>query len=249
MRTSISKSVVKKLFALSGNICAFPNCNQTIIDENGNLNGQICHIEAANPEGERYNPNQTDEERNSFENLILLCPNHHLITNDVSIFTVEKLMTMKKNHEERFKKDQFPINQADLNKVLSSIVQKLSKIADDTKKSSKKDQYQMKLEFSTLIMSNPIIPRGEASPPCLGLTGMNIGERTITLSSWGFSFPNKNYLTQIPLQIPVKTPLGLEKIPYELVRFPYELQPGKSSAMQHLGNFSSQVQRNSTPYG
>ncbi|MGB7520230.1 MAG: hypothetical protein WA896_11420, partial [Spirulinaceae cyanobacterium] len=49
---------VKRLFALSGNQCAFPSCDAKIADKQGNILGQICHIEAANQGGERYNPNQ-----------------------------------------------------------------------------------------------------------------------------------------------------------------------------------------------
>lgn len=54
---------MKKLFALSGNRCAFPDCDKILVDEHDNIFAQICHIEAAEPGGVRYNPNQTDEER------------------------------------------------------------------------------------------------------------------------------------------------------------------------------------------
>lgn len=64
---------LKKLFALSGNRCAFPQCEFPIVDSKGNILGQICHIEAAEKNGPRYNPKQTDEERRSFDNLLLLC--------------------------------------------------------------------------------------------------------------------------------------------------------------------------------
>jgi hypothetical protein len=69
------------------------------MDDNNVFLGEICHIEAAEPGGERYNPNQTDEQRRSFENLLLLCHAHHKITDDVNEYTVEKLQTIKLKHE------------------------------------------------------------------------------------------------------------------------------------------------------
>lgn len=107
MRKAPSKPTIKKLFALSGNLCAFPECKNYIVDDVGNLIGQICHIEAAEEGGERYNQKQTDDERASFENLILLCANHHITTNDTTKYTVGTLTEMKKNHEERFTSKQY----------------------------------------------------------------------------------------------------------------------------------------------
>ncbi len=102
MRKHPSVTTIKKLFALSGNLCAFPNCKNSLVDQSDNLIGQVCHIEAAEKGGERYNPKQTEEQRASFENLILLCANHHITTNDEKTYTVEVLIEMKKKHEERF---------------------------------------------------------------------------------------------------------------------------------------------------
>lgn len=92
----------RALYLLSGNLCAFPGCNHRMIDENHNFIGEICHIQAANEGGERFNPNQTDEERRNISNLILLCPTHHKITDDVNQFTVDILQVMKRNHENQF---------------------------------------------------------------------------------------------------------------------------------------------------
>jgi hypothetical protein len=109
-RTSISKTTIKKLFALSGNQCAFPNCPHELVDIKGNILGQICHIEAANPGGERYNPNQTDDQRAAFENLILLCGHHHIVTNDFEYYPVEVLKQMKVEHEARFQSSPYQLS-------------------------------------------------------------------------------------------------------------------------------------------
>lgn len=94
-----SPQTIKKLFALSGNQCAFPNCSKIIVNQNNAKDSNICHIEAANEDGERYRDSMTDKERADYENLILLCVQHHDETNNVNIYTVEVLKDMKRNHE------------------------------------------------------------------------------------------------------------------------------------------------------
>lgn len=118
MRKYPTTKTVKKLFALSGNICAFPKCNQNLVNENGDILAQICHIEAAEKGGERYNPSQTDEERRSFENLLLLCANHHIESNNVDIWTVIKLKDIKTQHEQRFLNNKFEISDETANKTV-----------------------------------------------------------------------------------------------------------------------------------
>ena len=81
-RLQPTPTVVKRLFALSSNRCAYPNCEETIVDEYGTVIGEICHIEAAEKGGERYNKFSDDEYRRSFDNLILMCSNHHKKTNN-----------------------------------------------------------------------------------------------------------------------------------------------------------------------
>jgi hypothetical protein len=57
---SPSNKTIKRLFALSGNACAFPKCPVFLVDEdNGSVVGEICHIKARNPHGARYDSTQT----------------------------------------------------------------------------------------------------------------------------------------------------------------------------------------------
>jgi hypothetical protein len=97
-------ATLKRLFAVSGNKCAFHGCQRTLVTESGKLVVNVCHIEAAEPGGERINPNQTDEQRRDFANLILLCPSHHEETDDVDAFPVERLQQMKASHEKACEK-------------------------------------------------------------------------------------------------------------------------------------------------
>jgi hypothetical protein len=101
-RLSPTKDTLRELFLKSGNLCAFPGCRQLMMDTEGRFIGQICHIEAAAEGGERFNALMTDEQRRAFANLMLLCYPHHITTDDTAAFPVEKLRSMKADHEGRF---------------------------------------------------------------------------------------------------------------------------------------------------
>lgn len=102
-------STVKKLFALSGNKCAFEDCNNNLIDDNA-LIGEICHIEAAEPGGPRWNKDSDNEYRRDFDNLILMCPNcHKKIDSDEEKFTKELLAKWKNNHYNKYKNNKLEI--------------------------------------------------------------------------------------------------------------------------------------------
>lgn len=101
-RLKPTTDVLRELYLKSGNQCAFPGCYNAMVDDKGNFIGQICHIEAAEAGGERFNPNMTNEERRSFDNLMLLCYQHHIVTNDVAKYPVSVLKRMKREHENKF---------------------------------------------------------------------------------------------------------------------------------------------------
>ena len=94
--------VLRELYLKSGNLCAFPDCRHTIVDADGVYIANLCHIEAAEKGGPRFNSTQTDEDRRSFENLLLMCHAHHKITDDEIKFPVEKLKEFKREHEAKF---------------------------------------------------------------------------------------------------------------------------------------------------
>lgn len=102
----VKPSTQRDLAIFSGNICAFPGCVAPIYDtEHDGFVGEVCHIKAKSPGGPRYDPNQTDEERNGFDNQLLMCQPHHSIVDNpanLTVFTVEVLQEYKRNHESRF---------------------------------------------------------------------------------------------------------------------------------------------------
>ena len=101
-RLAPTKTTLRALYLKSGNQCAFPECRSLMIDDEGNFIGQVCHIEAAEKGGERFNPNQTNEQRRQPENLMLMCYQHHIKTNNVEQFSVERMREIKRQHESKF---------------------------------------------------------------------------------------------------------------------------------------------------
>lgn len=70
-----------------------------MVNEFGQLIAEVCHIEAANELGQRFNKKQSNEDRRQFENLILLCQRHHTETDDIARFTTPVMKQMKASHE------------------------------------------------------------------------------------------------------------------------------------------------------
>ena len=99
--SSIPKGHIQKLWRLAGFRCSFGDCNTELFkEEKEGILGNMAHIVAEAESGPRGRSELTLEERNSYSNLILLCPNHHnLIDNDENEWTVEKLHAMKRKHE------------------------------------------------------------------------------------------------------------------------------------------------------
>lgn len=96
---SPSVQVLKRLFAVARNRCAFPGCISEIVDESGEIIGEVCHI-AGRINGPRYDPGQTNLARHGFDNLIVLCGAHHkIVDQQVSEYTVERLSEIKRNNE------------------------------------------------------------------------------------------------------------------------------------------------------
>ena len=96
------------LWAHSGGLCGFPECRVIcVLPANDNdpsaTIGQIAHIEANSDSGPRANPNLPHQDRNLYENLILLCATHHtLVDAQANTYTVEMLRTWKTAQEARY---------------------------------------------------------------------------------------------------------------------------------------------------
>jgi hypothetical protein len=93
---------MRTLLVHSGNECAFPKCRRVLVNSRGQWVGEVCHIEAAMPGGERFNSGMTNEARRAAQNLLLMCHEHHIETNDMDEFTVTRLREYKSSHESAF---------------------------------------------------------------------------------------------------------------------------------------------------
>lgn len=122
--------VLRALFARSGNRCAFPGCTAPLINERHQFIAQVCHIEAAEPGGERYNSNQSDEDRRDYANLLMLCYPHHVETNDVARYSVQALREMKALHEQQFERSPFKIDESLLHKIAEEMDQYWSSVEE-----------------------------------------------------------------------------------------------------------------------
>ena len=98
-RLAIPKDVLRDLSIACKNQCAFPGCDRPILTPSGVYVGELCHIEAAEPGGPRFNPNQSDEDRTARGNLFYMCHEHHKVTDDVNAYSVARLKEMKAKHE------------------------------------------------------------------------------------------------------------------------------------------------------
>lgn len=116
-RLAPSTETIRALFARSGNRCAFPGCTAQLVNDRNKFIGQICHIESAAPAGERFNSDQTDEQRRSYNNLLLLCYPHHVETDEVELYSAEHLHQIKAEHERLFGQKLFQIDESLLHRV------------------------------------------------------------------------------------------------------------------------------------
>lgn len=98
-RLPVKPATLRALFAKSGNVCAYPSCTHELVNSKNKFVAEVCHIEAAESGGERYNSVQTDEQRRSFENLVILCHKHHVETDEVEEFPAQKMRVLKASHE------------------------------------------------------------------------------------------------------------------------------------------------------
>jgi hypothetical protein len=102
---SIGLKTHKLLWGRSGNKCAFEDCRHDLIadeteTDDESVIGDEAHIVAKSPDGPRGNSPLTEEERDKYDNLILLCRKHHKIIDDqFNFYTVDKLTEVKRTHE------------------------------------------------------------------------------------------------------------------------------------------------------
>jgi len=100
-----SQKDLKILFQRSGNRCAFPGCKKALVHPESDLDdpvvlSEVAHIVARSSDGPRGEYPLPLEERDKYDNLILLCEeHHHIVDSQPHTYTVERLRQMKSDHE------------------------------------------------------------------------------------------------------------------------------------------------------
>ena len=105
---SISEKVKRMLWASSGGYCGNPKCHCELFSFGGN--GEIisieemAHIIAQRMDGPRGDDDMPVNERDEFDNLILLCPNcHTTVDKNQKLYPTEILRQCKQEHSEKIK--------------------------------------------------------------------------------------------------------------------------------------------------
>jgi len=97
------------LWGRSGNMCAYPKCKKELVmdeteTDDESIIGEEAHIVSRKPNGPRGESDLTPEQRDKYNNLILLCSVHHKkIDDQPNHYTVDKVAGFKKVHEEWIK--------------------------------------------------------------------------------------------------------------------------------------------------
>lgn len=105
MAMAISEKDIKLLWGRAAGRCSFPGCNQKLTQDKAFVTdsfplGEQAHIVGKSNKSLRGSSNLTEDERDSYFNIILLCPTHHtIIDNDEIEYTIEKLHFFKDQHE------------------------------------------------------------------------------------------------------------------------------------------------------
>jgi len=116
--SGITDHTRKRLWARSGNRCAFPECEQRLVESTRDaaedtIVGEECHIVAKRNSGsvarsvsllsaeERTRHVELVDHRNAFENLVLMCRVHSAVIDDVAQkYSVDDVVAMKHEHEQ-----------------------------------------------------------------------------------------------------------------------------------------------------
>ena len=142
----VTPATFQRLCMLSGNECAMPNCQKKLIAEDGITKiSKVCHIEAASEGGSRFNASMTDDQRRGFDNLILLCDEHHSIIDNKENeekYPVDLLKEWKRTHESKMIQKKLEQNPS----LLVDAINEISKINLDENSSSISKDKSFKIE-------------------------------------------------------------------------------------------------------
>jgi len=100
---AIREKVKRKLWASSGGFCANPDCHAHLFPFNGAITNieELAHIIGKKKKSPRGDCQMPLNERDEFENIVLLCPTcHSIIDKNPTQFTESTIKEWKLNHED-----------------------------------------------------------------------------------------------------------------------------------------------------
>ena len=156
MRTIIAASVKKELLSVSGNKCAYPNCDFELLTDDGSFLGNICFIESIANGAPRHNPQRPSQELVGLDNLILLCPNHHqLIDSQVHVHTAEWLKKTKIIHEKKMKEriNNSSLIRTELSKISTVPFQEILDVWEKNQENGDEEFWQVFLKENPCIIA------------------------------------------------------------------------------------------------
>ncbi len=149
-KKSIPVSTAKMLYANSAGLCCICKAQVVIQTTKDGLKqiGAMAHIAGENAGSARYDEEMTDEQRYSYDNLMLLCPNcHATIDNAPESYSVKALKDHKQKHEAYIKAQLFQFAQstsfAELEVLLDYVVTSSSFINEDLTLITPKDKIHL----------------------------------------------------------------------------------------------------------
>ncbi|MCA1908290.1 MAG: HNH endonuclease [Magnetospirillum sp.] len=106
-RINPSTQTKLRLFADAAGYCQRPDCTRRLFSEEGGPDyhiAEMAHIMAAADDGPRPNADLTAEDRATYDNLILLCPNCHTeIDKEPAAFPDDMLREWKQGHKDKIR--------------------------------------------------------------------------------------------------------------------------------------------------
>ncbi len=180
--------------SVSGHCSICGDCTTWVdksIEEKQNI-GEAAHIEAASEGGPRYNPNQSDEQRASFDNGIWVCSNCHTkIDSNVDYYTVSRLYCYKSKAIKRAQmnldislKGNGGIEVADFTRAMISFFSQLYGIRESLHKSISEVKKYVDGNFSEVTSENMFY-----SEYCIGMPYISNNISVIRGDLWRDKLP------------------------------------------------------------
>ena len=133
---SVTFRTRQMLWGRAAGKCAFPKCRIDCVESESATDdpttiGENCHIIASADNGPRGDPSFDQSKRDLYNNLVLLCRNHHRIVDTQTIaHGTEQLRTYKRDHE-RWVREQLSTYDAEFQRQREEIASIVDRWASD----------------------------------------------------------------------------------------------------------------------